>query len=416
MPDIPFIRLADYDYELPEDRIAKVPLSQRDQSRLLVYRKGAISHRHFYELPQELPEEPLLVFNDTRVIPARIIMHRESGARIEILLLKPVSPREVHKAMLARGHSSWECMIGNKKKWKDQETLRLSLEVEGQPVSLYAQLIDRERQWVEFHWESEEELTFAELVKAVGNLPLPPYLKRDATERDKLQYQTVYARAEGAVAAPTAGLHFTDSVLEELKARNVGQEYVTLHVGAGTFQPVKSENAASHAMHGEQIIIRRSNLQRLLAHWPGIIAVGTTSLRVLESLYWLGVEMRQRPEAFSLNAPWQLDQHVAYRYPQEELPSPPEALQSLLVYMEQHKLEQVTAETEIYIYPGYEFKMIQGLITNFHLPKTTLILLVAALIGEDWRKVYESALSEDYRFLSYGDSSLLMRGGDDLRI
>ncbi len=402
------ILLSTFHYELPPERIASHPLSRRDQSRLLVYRAGTISHRKFFDISQELPEGSLLVLNDTKVIPARLIFHRATGARIEILLLKPIAPKEVNKAMLAKGHCSWVCMIGNKKKWKEEEVLSLSLQLEDKHVQLLARLIEREQQWVELSWD-QPEVSFAELVNAIGKLPLPPYLNREASQRDREQYQTVYALQQGAVAAPTAGLHFTDSVLKELETRGVDKDFVTLHVSAGTFQPVKHEVATEHPMHAEQLIITEKNIDKLLAKWPDIIAVGTTSMRVLESLYWFGVQILNNQHPTRSGQPFRLDQHYAYRFAGQELPEAVVALQAVKSYLTSEKRDHLVGETEIYIYPGYDFKVVKGLITNFHLPETTLILLVAAFIGEDWRKVYEAALENDYRFLSYGDSSLLWR-------
>ena len=397
--------LSDFHYDLPADRIASHPLSRRDQSRLLVYRKGEIEHHHFYEIARELPANSLLVLNDTRVIPARLIFHRATGARIEILLLKPIAPKEVNKAMMAKGHCSWACMIGNKKKWKEEEVLNLTLQWQEARIHLHARLIDREQQWVQLNWD-QPEISFAEVVEAVGKLPLPPYLNREANQRDREQYQTVYAEQKGAVAAPTAGLHFTDSVLQELEMHGIEKDFVTLHVSAGTFQPVKHEVATEHPMHAEQLIIRRGNVEKMLSKWPHIVAVGTTSMRVLESLYWFGVQIIEGIHPLESKQPFKLDQHFAYRFEATALPDPQTALQAVLRYFDDKDL--LIGETEIYIYPGYDFKVVKGLITNFHLPETTLILLVAAFIGEDWRKVYEAALAGDYRFLSYGDSSLLL--------
>lgn len=402
------ILLSSFHYELPQERIASHPLSRRDQSKLLVYREGNIAHRHFFDISKELPQGSLLVLNDTKVIPARLILHRATGARIEILLLKPIAPKEVHKAMVVKGHCSWVCMIGNKKKWKDDEILTLTLEYEGVRVHLHVSLIDREKQWVQLSWD-QPEVTFAEVVDAIGKLPLPPYLNREANQRDREQYQTVYAEQQGAVAAPTAGLHFTDSVLKDLEERGVEKDFVTLHVSAGTFQPVKHEVATEHPMHAEQLIISQANVDKLLSKWPNIIGVGTTSMRVLESLYWFGVQILNNEHPSRPGQPFRLDQHYAYTFEGKELPDTPVALQAVKTYLETQKLTHLVGETEIYIYPGYDFKLVKGLITNFHLPETTLMLLVAAFIGDDWRKVYEAALANEYRFLSYGDSSLLWR-------
>jgi len=374
----------------------------------LHYKAGQIDHRQFFHLSELLPSDSLLILNDTRVIPARVIMHRVTGARIEILLLKPIAPKEISKAMQAKGHCSWVCMIGNKKKWKNEEVLTLTVPYEGQRVHLHAKLIDRDQQWVELSWD-QPEVSFAELVQAIGKLPLPPYLNREATQRDREQYQTVYAQQSGAVAAPTAGLHFTDSVLKDLAEKGVEKEFVTLHVGAGTFQPVKHEVATEHPMHGEQLIIRIENIEKILAKLPQIVAVGTTSMRVLESLYWFGVQLLLNKQAPRVGQSFRLNQHFPYEVEAAKLPTVRDALEALRKHLVAHDQTHWVGETEIYLYPRYDFKIVKGLITNFHLPETTLILLVAAFVGEDWRKIYEAALNNDYRFLSYGDSSLLWR-------
>lgn len=402
------ILLSTFHYELPPERIASHPLSRRDQSKLLVYRDGEITHQHFFDVTQELPEGSLLVLNDTKVIPARLIMHRATGARIEVLLLKPVAPKEVTKAMIAKGHCSWVCMIGNKKKWKDDEILSLTVPLDGMHLHLHVSLIDREKQWVQLSWD-QPDTTFAEIVNAIGKLPLPPYLNREANQRDREQYQTVYAEQQGAVAAPTAGLHFTDSVLKDLDSKGVDKEFVTLHVSAGTFQPVKHEIATDHPMHAEQLIITEANIDKICSKLPNIIAVGTTSMRVMESLYWFGVQILNNQHPMRSGQRFRLDQHYAYTFEKQDLPEAVVALQAVKTYLTTEKRDYIVGETEIYIYPGYDFKIVKGLITNFHLPETTLMLLVAAFIGDDWRKVYDAALAGDYRFLSYGDSSLLWR-------
>ncbi|RMG65775.1 MAG: S-adenosylmethionine:tRNA ribosyltransferase-isomerase [Bacteroidetes bacterium] len=398
------IRLADYAYELPDDRIARFPLAERDQSRLLVYAGGGIRHQHFYELPEQLPVGSVLVFNDTKVIRARLFFRRETGALIELLLLHPEAPHELALAMQAQGDVSWSCMIGRKKRWKDGEVLQRTFELEGQSVTLFATLIDRDTNVVAFHWEGA--FTWAELLARLGELPLPPYLNREATEADLETYQTVYAREEGAVAAPTAGLHFTEAVLDRLRAQGMGLEYVTLHVGAGTFLPVKAEHAMDHEMHVEQMIVDRVQLDRLRAALGRLIVVGTTSMRLMESLYWLAHQLWAAPEAADPARPFFLPKE--YPYQPESLPEPAEVLSALADWMDQHGLTRWSGETQLLILPGYRFQMCRGLITNYHLPASTLILLVAAFIGEDWRKVYDTALAEGYRFLSYGDSSLLL--------
>ncbi|RMG31093.1 MAG: S-adenosylmethionine:tRNA ribosyltransferase-isomerase [Bacteroidetes bacterium] len=404
-PHLAHLQLRDFYYDLPEDRIARFPLEERDQSNLLKYAGGEISHHRFVHLPEVLPKHSLLILNDTRVIRARLYFRRQTGALIEIFLLHPQQPSEVALAMQARGSCLWSCMIGNKKKWKAGEVLQLETSPEGQKLEVRARLVDPDKQWVELSW-TPETMHFAELVEHIGQLPLPPYLNRAATERDVQQYQTVYAREAGAVAAPTAGLHLTPRLLEALKDRGHQLGYVTLHVGAGTFQPVKSQEVARHSMHSEQFTLTRQSLEQLLAHKGPVIPVGTTSMRVLESLYWLGLQMSERvatdkPHFF-------IGQYDAYRYSGQALPPTREVLQSMLDYLHARGWESLTAETAIFILPGYQFRLCNGLITNYHLPESTLIMLVAAFIGEDWKKVYAEALEKGYRFLSYGDSSLLL--------
>ena len=400
------VRLSSYQYELPPERIAQAPLAARDRARLLHYQGGQIEHRRFFELPRVLPSDSLLLFNDTKVIQARLPFQRATGAQIEVLLLNPVQPVAVEQAMLARGQGQWQCVIGNRKRWKPGEKITLSLTHEGEAVEIQAELIDRERNVVAFHWKPAA-WPFVMILGLAGQVPLPPYLNREATEADLRQYQTVYARQEGAVAAPTAGLHFTDQVLGDLISAGIERAFVTLHVSAGTFLPVKTDRVMEHPMHAEQMIIERSSLERLLAHPHGLIPVGTTSLRWLESLYWLGLRLLQG-EALPPDQVWTIEKEFPYQHTPAELPSNQAALQAVLSYLDQHGLDRTFGDTRLLIVPGYPFRLTRGLITNFHLPATTLILLVAALIGEDWRQVYQSALAEGYRFLSYGDSSLLI--------
>ncbi|TAE48093.1 MAG: S-adenosylmethionine:tRNA ribosyltransferase-isomerase [Bacteroidetes bacterium] len=398
----PDLLLSQFHYELPEDRIARHPLEVRDQARLLRFQGGNISHHHFYEVPDLLDSGDLLVFNDTRVIPARLFFRRDSGALIEVVLLHPLQPAEVSGAMLAQGSCSWECIVGNKKKWKPGEVLELRLG--GDPeVRLRARLEDREQMHVSFSWEPAS-LTWADVLLRCGDLPLPPYLNREAEESDYERYQTVYARRQGAVAAPTAGLHFTDAVLEGLKHKGIAQAFVTLHVSAGTFLPVRTDRIAEHPMHAEQIVITRTMLAALLSSAGRVIAVGTTSLRWIESVCRIGDKILQNPNYERLP---ELGQFDPYQGAPEETPGRV-ALEALAAWMDARGLETVTAETRLLIVPGYRFRLVQGLITNYHLPETTLMLLVAAFIGPRWREVYASALENGYRFLSYGDSSLLL--------
>ena len=394
---------ADFSYELPDERIARHPLEQRDQSKLLHYRSGNIAHERFDKVPELLPDNAFLFFNDTRVIPARIIFFKDTGARIELFLLHPVSPSHlVQEAMQVEGSCVWQCMVGNFKKWKEEQILSRSLTIAGTDVELHAEIANREAMEIRLSWKAPG-VKLVDVVEAAGQVPLPPYIDREVTEEDKPRYQTVYSSNAGAVAAPTAGLHFSDRVLEDLATRGIGTDFLTLHVSAGTFQPIKAERVTDHPMHSEQILISRKNLHNLLVDGRLIVATGTTSMRTLESLYWYGVKLIKGEGT---------DFHIPKLYPyghgDAALPAMQEAMQAVLAHMENVGAEQITGETEIFIFPGYTFRVCQGLITNFHLPGSTLILLIAAFVGEDWRKIYEEALQGGYRFLSYGDSSLLI--------
>lgn len=390
------ININDYTYDLPQAKIAADPLKHRDDSKLLVYQKGEIVHSAFKSLIDFLPTNAFLFFNDTKVIPARIHFQKDTGAEIEIFLLSPVKPSTLMAdVMLATDQCIWQCTIGNLKRWKDGQTL--SKEVKG--ISLTAKLINRNEGIVEFNWSTKQ--SFAEVVTTIGVTPLPPYIKREASQDDVKRYQTVYSHYEGAVAAPTAGLHFTDQVLAALAKKGIKKDFLTLHVSAGTFQPVKVENALEHPMHQEQIIITRDTILNLLQENKFIIAVGTTSMRTLESLYWFGAKLVEDPACEFV-----ITQHDPYL--KKTLPSRQVALQAILNFLDTREVNSITGRTSIFIYPGYDFKICNGLVTNFHLPASTLILLVAAFIGSDWQKVYNEALNNDYRFLSYGDSSLLI--------
>jgi S-adenosylmethionine:tRNA ribosyltransferase-isomerase len=397
------IRLEEYEYDLPDERIARYPLDSRDSSRLLVYDQGAIVHDHFSSIPGYLPAETLLVYNDTRVIPARVYFQKVTGATIELLLLHPELPtRTINDAMLIRNECVWECMIGNKKKWKTGDSLSAKLQVNSTEVELIATYHDFENNLVQLNWEAD--VTFLDIVQALGEIPLPPYLKRDVEEIDKTTYQTVYAKQEGAVAAPTAGLHFTERVFDQLDTKGIVRTSLTLHVGAGTFQPIKATSVIGHPMHAEQVVYTQELIKKLLLRVDHVIAVGTTSLRSLESLYWFGVKLfRKETTDFWIEK--------LYPYPllEGELPSAREALQAILDYMVQNKVNQLVGETEIFIFPGYQFQICKGLITNYHQPGSTLVLLVAAFVGPDWKRIYDEAFEKGYRFLSYGDSSLLWR-------
>ena len=408
-PDPRALAIHDFTYPLPAGRIAPEPLPDRAASRLLVSRGGIISDRTFRDLPGELPAGALLIFNDTRVVRARLLARRPTGGQVELFCLEPVAPhRSLELALQQVGHCTWRCLVGKGRRWKDGP-VRLEFETtDGQPATLHAERQTQEAgtALIDFRWEPAG-LPFAEVLRAAGHLPLPPYIDRPDTAADAVRYQTVYAAAEGAVAAPTAGLHFTPEILTELRARGFAAGHVTLHVGAGTFQPVKAARMADHPMHAEPIIVTAALLRQLLAHQPNpVIAVGTTSLRTLETLYWLGVGLLLAPAepAELLVTQWQ-----PYEQAQAAAEiSPAEALVALLRCLEARGTDTLEASTRLLIAPGYRFRLVRGLVTNFHQPESTLLLLVAALLGPGWRAVYDHALAHDYRFLSYGDSSLLL--------
>lgn len=397
------IRLSDYEYTLPDDRIAKFPLEKRDDSKLIQYQDGEISHHRFFELPELIPAGSMLIFNNTKVIPARLLFQRETGARIEIFLLKPILPSSnITEVMVTTDSVVWEAMIGNLKKWKDGEILQGQVLVNEQSSIIRAQLIDREKMLVELSWTGRD-IPFVSIVEATGEVPLPPYLNRKATAQDKPRYQTVYSKIEGAVAAPTAGLHFTQEVLGKLKSKKVKEAFLTLHVGAGTFQPIKDETVTNHPMHSEQMVIDIETVRHLSLQNEKIIAVGTTSMRTLESIYWYGVKI--------INS-GQTDFFINKLYPYsdfENLPDRRKSFEAVLISMLERGISNITGTTEIFIMPGYDFHVCDGLITNFHQPSSTLILLVAAFTKGKWREIYNEAMEGDYRFLSYGDSSILWR-------
>lgn len=418
MPDL---SLSQFQYTLPDDRIARFPLLERDQSKLLVYRQGKITHSQFINLTDYLPADSFLVFNDTKVIPARLPFMRATGAAIEVFLLNPVpADTPISQAMAAESPVIWQCMVGNRKRWKPHEVLTLTLadETPGVVVVLTASWHDYEQSHILFSWQPAGR-SFAEIIRLAGQIPLPPYLNRDATDTDRETYQTVYAKLDGAVAAPTAGLHFTNAVFDKLQQKGISHDFLTLHVGAGTFQPIKTDNVRQHTMHSEQVVYTRQNVENLLAHLGKLIPVGTTSMRALESLYWFGVRLLRGE-----TNPFSLDQNYAYQLSEQQQPASEASLQAVLAYFERVKTETIIAQTSIYIrpgavgapmdspgavgVPGYLFKLCNGLITNFHQPGSTLILLIAAFIGDNWRAVYSEALANEYRFLSYGDSSLLL--------
>ncbi len=465
MTIIPTIHSSDYHYILPDEKIARFPLEKRDEAKLLVYKNQHIYHSQFKNITQELVNElgksVTLFFNNTRVIPARLHFYKESGGIIEIFLLSPILPSSVSFAMLSQETCVWKCLVGGLKKWKDGTILTRQLTVNDEVIEISVELINREAQTVKFSWQciyrvasSHSINTFAEIITLFGNTPLPPYLNRKAQETDKQQYQTVYAKNEGAVAAPTAGLHFTDEVLQTLTAEGITTDFITLHVGGGTFQPIKTENATAHQMHAEQIIVSQKNIENLLKS-DKICAVGTTSMRTLESLYWLGLEVFNDNETVKqqlIDGSFFITQFQPYEAQNNEfdnditnsffchselaknltllgqncnnpdssqaqndklqnhnlqLPDKQIVMKSLLQFMQNNNMENISGETQIMIIPSYQFRCCDALITNFHQPETTLMLLVAAFVGENWRAIYQTALDNNYRFLSYGDSSLL---------
>lgn len=390
------IDIKEYTYDLPEEKIALFPLAQRDESKLLVYNAGRIDHRHFHNLPDLLPGNSFLFFNDTRVIPARLHFKKDTGATIEIFLLTPHAPADIPTAMQATGHCSWKCTIGNLKRWKKDSQLVKQLGA----ISLNAVLRDPVEGVVEFSWSPVR--SFASVIELAGETPLPPYLHRKAEKEDRARYQTIYSHHDGAVAAPTAGLHFTESVLAALKGKGIQYDFLTLHVSAGTFQPVKVNDASKHVMHSEKIVVQRTTVSALLQPDKFIVPVGTTSMRTLESLYWLGAKLLKNPDA----------EFIIRQEDADELgknaPATADALHAVLSYMDRKETDTVAGRSAIYILPGYTFRLCDALITNFHQPGSTLMLLVAAFTGNDWRSIYQEALTNNYRFLSYGDSSLLI--------
>lgn len=404
MEDTKHIKISDFNYPLPDERIAKFPLSERDHSKLLVYRHGAVSEDIFTSLPNYLEKGEMMVFNNTKVIQARLHFQKETGALIEVFCLEPAAPNDYALNFQQTERCSWLCMIGNLKKWKEG-TLRRTVEVKGREVVFTATRKEAcgTSHWIDFDW-NDAELTFADLLEAVGELPIPPYLNRKSEESDKRTYQTVYSKIKGSVAAPTAGLHFTERVLKALDEKGIDREELTLHVGAGTFKPVKSTEIEGHEMHTEYVSVKRSTFVKLLAHQCKTIAVGTTSVRTLESLYYLAEIVRKNPNAE------QNDLHVSQWTPYEgnhEMTTE-EAIRTLLDYMDRHGLETLHASTQIIIAPGYEYRIVKKMVTNFHQPQSTLLLLVSAFVHGDWKTIYDYALAHDFRFLSYGDSSLLI--------
>ncbi len=404
------LQIKDFSYQLPDGRIARYPLAERDLSKLLIYKNGTISEDIYRNIGEHLPENTLLLFNNTRVIEARMLFEKASGSLIEIFCLEPADDLELTQAMTAKGTIRWNCLVGGAGKWK-QSLLEKKLKTKNGELSLYAELIERKPNnfLIEFSWQ-DDQLSFAEILHFAGVLPLPPYLQRQTEKADYERYQTVYAKHEGSVAAPTAGLHFTEALLKELQQKGIAEEYVTLHVGAGTFRPVKTDTMLEHDMHREWIQVKQSTIEIIQSYLSKtIIPVGTTSLRTLETLYWMGVKAHSNPSA-TINE-LEIQQWDVYDLPQQTV-SVDTALQSLLNWMQKQELDELICHTQILIAPGYTVRIADALITNFHQPGSTLLLLVAALTGNnlkaiEWQKIYDYALQHEFRFLSYGDGSLL---------
>lgn len=399
------ISLAEYDYLLPEGMIAQYPLSERDSSKLLVYKEEAVKKDIFRNIDNYLPENSLLFFNNTRVIRARLLFRKESGAQIEIMCLEPINPPEYEKSLSSKSCLEWKCIVGNLKKWKNGK-ISCKIVVREDEIDLYAEKLGQigDACRIMFSW-TPADFTFGEILETIGHIPLPPYINRDDEEIDNDRYQTVYSSVKGSVAAPTAGLHFTEEVLNKIKKKGCKTGSLTLHVGAGTFQPVKSNDILNHQMHREHFYIDMKNLKLLADHTGDVIPVGTTSVRTLESLYWLGVKLINN----SLNRgnKMEISQWEAYDIKKDITPK--ESFDALIEYMKREQLENFNASTSIIIIPGYDFRICNGIITNFHQPKSTLLLLISALIGDNWKKVYNYAQENNFRFLSYGDSSLLLK-------
>ena len=404
--DTKHIQIKDFNYNLPDERIAKFPLAKRDNSKLLLYRHGEVTEDVFHNIAQYLPKGALMVFNNTKVIQARLHFRKETGALIEVFLLEPYMPADYEQMFQTTGHCSWLCMIGNLKKWKEG-TLKRTFDVKGKEVTLVAERKEdvHKSYRVDFSWDASD-VSWAELLDAVGELPIPPYLNRETQESDKTTYQTVYSKIKGSVAAPTAGLHFTPEVLADIDRHGIDREELTLHVGAGTFKPVKSEEIQDHEMHTEYICVHRQTLEKLIRHEAKAIAVGTTSVRTLESLYYIGVKLEKTLDLS------EEELHVCQWEPYENAVAKPitpiKAIENILAYLDKHGLSALHASTQIIIASGYEYNIVKMLVTNFHQPQSTLLLLVSAFVHGDWRKIYDYALAHDFRFLSYGDSSLLI--------
>jgi S-adenosylmethionine:tRNA ribosyltransferase-isomerase len=401
------INIKDFSYELPDERIAKFPLKKRDESKLLIYKDGTIRDAVFGTIPEEIPSDSLIVFNNTRVIHARLLFKRITGAQVEVFCIEPADHLDYQLTFASKHECRWKCMVGNAKRWKEGEVLEKEITTPQGTVQLNVKRDGKSGELFTIHFTWNGQLSFAELLHHAGILPLPPYLNRDTEASDEERYQTIYAKVQGSVAAPTAGLHFTDTVFDKLAAKNIKREEVTLHVGAGTFKPVKSETLAEHEMHEETIFVNLGTLKNIrdcLKENRKLVAVGTTSTRTLESLYWHGVKLiqQQTSETISISqwTPYELDAGGI---------SAEQSMDAIIQNLESNQLNELQGSTQIIIAPGYMFRMVDILVTNFHQPENTLILLIAAFVGQDWKNIYGHALHNDYRFLSYGDSSVLFR-------
>ncbi|MDR2065857.1 MAG: S-adenosylmethionine:tRNA ribosyltransferase-isomerase [Prevotellaceae bacterium] len=394
------INISDFDYELPDERIAKFPLPKRDSSKLLIYNKGKINHQSFADLPDLLNPNSLLVFNNTKVVNARIIFRKTTGAQIEVFCIEPALPNSYEQNFASTAECIWNCAVGNLKKWKG-ETLKKKYICDNIEDELGVDKIENNNSLLKLKFSWNSGLSFAQIMDICGKIPVPPYLKRESQKIDNERYQTVYSKPEGSVAAPTAGLHFSNNVLQNIKLKNIETDEITLHVGAGTFKPVKTKFVNEHVMHGERFFVKKTSIQKIIKYLGNITAVGTTSVRTLESLYWTGCKIRQNKNIRNMTVqqfePYQNNFQISVE----------ESLQTILNYLDDNNLHEFEATTQIMIMPEYKPKIVNRLITNFHQPGSTLLLLVAAFIGNDWRKVYDYALKNDFRFLSYGDSSVL---------
>ena len=400
--DLKNLRLQDFSYELPEEKVAKYPVEPRDSSKLLHFNKGQIKDYIFHQLPEVLPSNSLLIFNQTRVLPARILLRRKTGAFIEVLLLSPVDPTSHELALQTSDTCVWKVMVGNKKRWKEGEYLEKEVLLSGDSFTVRIEWENRAENLVRFSW-GPTSYSFGEWIQSIGAPPLPPYLNRGFEDSDWEHYQTVYAKDTGAVAAPTAGLHFTQTVLDQLQIKKIAQAFVTLHVGAGTFAPIKEETVARHSMHEEYFSIPRAVIEQLARHPGPIIPVGTTSLRVIETVYWMGVASLKGGKIPAL-----LPQEFPYTIDPATLPPYQEVFAYLIESLDHSNRPILQGNSQLYIMPGYPVRVASGILTNFHQPSSSLILLIAALLGPEWKQVYQHALTKDYRFLSYGDSSLLI--------